>query len=180
MLIWVTYIKFLDFLNTYNFGVTSSMDLLGGHSGSSTNAIKDGSMVIKDYKKGCLLADYITEIGKHFEFHTEQSFVKAIVRVSKKEGFCLDTFLNKIQIKPLQKRTDINAYVEHIAETKTFVMSIKDQYLDLCEARVEALVKENELLMKFISRDYSLKGISEETVNALFQSFKANENTTKS
>jgi|TARA_R110000787_G_scaffold42718_4_gene104975 hypothetical protein len=59
-------------------------------------------------------------------------------------------------------------------------MSIKDQYLDLCEARVEALVKENELLMKFISRDYSLKGISEETVNALFQSFKANENTTKS
>jgi len=110
------YKKFLDFLTTYGFGVTSSMDLLGGHSGVHTNSIKEGSLIIKDYKKGCVLAEYITEIGKHFEFYTEQSFVKAIVRVSKKNGFSLETFLSKIQIKPLQKRTDINAYVEHIEQ----------------------------------------------------------------
>ena len=114
------YIKFLDFLNTYNFGVTSSMDLLGGHSGKTSNAIKEGSLVIKDYKNGCLLAEYITEMGKYFEFYAEQSFVKAIVRVSKKEGFCLDTFLSKMQLKPLQKRTDINAYVEQIEEVYNY------------------------------------------------------------
>jgi hypothetical protein len=114
------YIKFLDFLNTYNFGVTSSMDLLGGHGGSTTNAIKDGSMVIKDYNKGCLLADYITEIGNHFEFYADQRFVKAVVRVSKKEGFCFDTFLGKIQLKLLQKRADISDYVEQIEEVYNY------------------------------------------------------------
>lgn len=114
------YIKFLDFLNTYGFAVTSCMDMLCGHSGYNTNAVKEGTFTIRDYEKGCLLADYITEMGKHFDFYADQSFVKAVVRVSKKEGFCFDTFLNKMQIKPLQKRTDINAYVEQIEQVYNY------------------------------------------------------------
>jgi len=51
-------------------------------------------------------------------------------------------------------------------------MSIKDQYLELCEARVEALANEVRLLREFIIRDYSLKGISAESAMNLFKAFK--------
>jgi len=51
-------------------------------------------------------------------------------------------------------------------------MDIKDQYLDLCEARVEALANEVRLLREFIIRDYSLKGISAESAMNLFKAFK--------
>ena len=51
-------------------------------------------------------------------------------------------------------------------------MSAKDQYIDLCEARVEALANEVRLLREFIIRDYSLKGISAESAMNLFKAFK--------
>jgi len=51
-------------------------------------------------------------------------------------------------------------------------MDIKDQYIDLCEARVEALANEVRLLREFIIRDYSLKGISAESAMNLFKAFK--------
>ena len=51
-------------------------------------------------------------------------------------------------------------------------MDIKDQYLELCEARVEALANEVRLLREFIIRDYSLKGISAESAMNLFKAFK--------
>jgi len=51
-------------------------------------------------------------------------------------------------------------------------MSVKDQYIDLCEARVEALANEVRLLREFIIRDYSLKGISAESAMNLFKAFK--------
>jgi hypothetical protein len=51
-------------------------------------------------------------------------------------------------------------------------MDIKDQYLELCEARVEALANEVRLLKEFIIRDYSLKGISAESAMNLFKAFK--------
>jgi len=51
-------------------------------------------------------------------------------------------------------------------------MSAKDQYIDLCEARVEALANEVRLLKEFIIRDYSLKGISAQGAIDLFNAFK--------
>ena len=51
-------------------------------------------------------------------------------------------------------------------------MSAKDQYIDLCEARVEALANEVRLLREFIIRDYSLKGISAQGAMDLFNTFK--------
>lgn len=51
-------------------------------------------------------------------------------------------------------------------------MSIKDQYLDLCEARVEALEKEVNHLKNFIIRDYEPRGINAETVMNLFNAYK--------
>jgi hypothetical protein len=56
-------------------------------------------------------------------------------------------------------------------------MDIKDQYLDLCEARVEALANEVRLLREFIIRDYSLKGISAESAMNLFKAFKESNET---
>lgn len=53
-------------------------------------------------------------------------------------------------------------------------MSAKDQYIDLCEARVDALANEVRLLREFIIRDYSLKGISAESAMNLFKAFKEN------
>jgi len=54
-------------------------------------------------------------------------------------------------------------------------MDIKDQYLDLCEARVDALANEVRLLKEFIIRDYSLKGISAQAAMDMFKAFKENE-----
>lgn len=51
-------------------------------------------------------------------------------------------------------------------------MSVKDQYLDLCEARVEALERELELLMNFVARDYERRDIERETVVDLFNKYK--------
>ena len=53
-------------------------------------------------------------------------------------------------------------------------MSTKDQYIDLCEARVEALANEVRLLKEFIIRDYAAKGISGTMAMDLFKAFKDN------
>ena len=53
-------------------------------------------------------------------------------------------------------------------------MSVKDQYLDLCEARVDALEKELELLMNFVVRDYERRDIERQTVVDLFNKYKEN------
>ncbi len=58
-------------------------------------------------------------------------------------------------------------------------MDIKDQYLDLCEARVEALANEVRLLREFIIRDYSLKVISAEGAMKLFDAFKSTHDETQ-
>jgi hypothetical protein len=58
-------------------------------------------------------------------------------------------------------------------------MSVKDQYIDLCEARVEALANEVRLLKEFIIRDYSLKGISAEGAMKLFDAFKSTHDETQ-
>ena len=55
-------------------------------------------------------------------------------------------------------------------------MNIKDQYIDLLEARVEALKKEFDLLKEFVARDNQLfRNLSEETTMAMFEAFKNNE-----
>lgn len=54
-------------------------------------------------------------------------------------------------------------------------MDIKDQYLDLCEARVDALANEVRLLKEFIIRDASLKGLSAQAALDLFKAFKEDE-----
>ena len=53
-------------------------------------------------------------------------------------------------------------------------MDIKDQYLELCEARVEALANEVRLLKEIIIRDYAAKGISGTMAMDLFKAFKKN------
>ena len=58
-------------------------------------------------------------------------------------------------------------------------MSMKDQYIDLCEARVEALYNEVRLLKEFIIRDYATKGISGEMAMDLFKAFKENEDSSQ-
>ena len=56
-------------------------------------------------------------------------------------------------------------------------MSAKDQYIDLCEARIEALERELNTLKNFIIRDYSLKGISADTVMDMYNAYKETEAT---
>jgi hypothetical protein len=55
-------------------------------------------------------------------------------------------------------------------------MSVKDTYIDLCEARIEALTRELDLLKKFVCREYRFKEISDETTMVLFEAFKAAQN----
>lgn len=58
-------------------------------------------------------------------------------------------------------------------------MSAKDQYIDLCEARVSALEKELNLMTDWIVREHEvLKGWSKETTLLMFNTYKAaiNEN----
>ena len=56
-------------------------------------------------------------------------------------------------------------------------MSAKDQYIDLCEARIEALERELNTLKNFIIRDYSLRDISAEAVMDMYNAYKENETT---
>lgn len=58
-------------------------------------------------------------------------------------------------------------------------MSSKDQYIQLLEARVEALEQEVNHLKNFIIRDYSLRDISAETVLAMFNAYKKALNETE-
>lgn len=51
-------------------------------------------------------------------------------------------------------------------------MSAKDTYIDMCEARIDALADEVRLLREFIIRDYSMKGISAQGAMDLFKAFK--------
>lgn len=51
-------------------------------------------------------------------------------------------------------------------------MSINEQYTSLCEARIEALEKEVNLLKQFIIRDYATKQIDADTALDLFKRFK--------
>ena len=55
-------------------------------------------------------------------------------------------------------------------------MSVKDNYIDLCEARIEALTRELDLLKQFVCREYRFKEISDETTMVLFEAFKAAQN----
>jgi hypothetical protein len=59
------------------------------------------------------------------------------------------------------------------SSNKTLIQ-MKDQYIDLCEARVDALEKELELLMDFVARDYERRDIERETVVDLFNKYKEN------
>jgi len=52
--------------------------------------------------------------------------------------------------------------------------SFKDQYLDLCEARVEALETELNHLKNFIIRDFSRREIDADSVLAMFNAYKKN------
>ena len=54
-------------------------------------------------------------------------------------------------------------------------MSINEQYTSLCEARIEALEKEVNLLKQFIIRDYATKQIDADTALELFKRFKDGE-----
>ena len=54
-------------------------------------------------------------------------------------------------------------------------MSVKDQYIDLCEARVEALLKEVELHQKYLIRQANLQGLSAQAALDLFKAFKDDE-----
>ena len=56
-------------------------------------------------------------------------------------------------------------------------MSAKDQYIDLFEARIEALQRELNTLKNFIIRDYSLRDISAEAVMDMYNAYKENETT---
>jgi hypothetical protein len=56
-------------------------------------------------------------------------------------------------------------------------MSAKDQYIDLCESRIEALEKEINTLKNFVIRDYSLKGISAEAVMDMYNAYKETQAT---
>ncbi len=58
-------------------------------------------------------------------------------------------------------------------------MSFKDQYLDLCEARVEALETELNHLKNFIIRDFSRREIDADSVLAMFNAYKKALNNTK-
>ena len=59
------------------------------------------------------------------------------------------------------------------SSNKTLIQ-MKDQYIDLCEARVDALEKELELLMNFVVRGYENRGIERQTVIDLFKKYKEN------
>lgn len=58
-------------------------------------------------------------------------------------------------------------------------MSAKDQYIDLCEARVEALETELNHLKNFIFRDFSRRDIDADTVLAMFNAYKKLLNETE-
>jgi len=58
-------------------------------------------------------------------------------------------------------------------------MSVKEQYIQLLEARIEALETEINHLKNFIIRDYSLRDISAETVLAMFNAYKKALNETE-
>lgn len=52
-------------------------------------------------------------------------------------------------------------------------MSAKDQYIDLCEARVSALEKELNLMTDWIVREHEvLKGWSKDTTLLMFNAYK--------
>jgi len=56
-------------------------------------------------------------------------------------------------------------------------MSVKDTYIDLCEARIEALTRELDLLKQFIQRDFKLfRGIDGDSTMLMFEAYKAAQN----
>jgi len=57
--------------------------------------------------------------------------------------------------------------------------SFKDQYLDLCEARVEALEKELNHFKNFVFRDFSRREINADSVLAMFNAYKKSLNETE-
>ena len=57
--------------------------------------------------------------------------------------------------------------------------SFKDQYLDLCEARVEALETELNHFKNFVFRDFSRREINADSVLAMFNAYKKALNETE-
>jgi len=56
-------------------------------------------------------------------------------------------------------------------------MSVKDNYIDLCEARIDALTRELDLLKQFVKRDFKLfRGIDGDSTMSMFQAFKTAQN----
>ena len=60
-----------------------------------------------------------------------------------------------------------------------FMSSFKDQYLDLCEARVEALERELNHFKNFVFRDFSRREINADSVLAMFNAYKKSLNETE-
>jgi hypothetical protein len=125
------YIKYAEFKKRYGIGHVECMTILGGYSSNPgvdrTKIFFRGEFKIKDYQKGCDVADKIEIIGKYYTNYRRRSFVYAILGLLKNKNFEYTEFIQKLKIQPtaLEDCTNTSQYLGLIEEIYNYRRRIK-------------------------------------------------------
>ena len=130
------YRKFLEFRETYGFGVRESLQLLTGDlkNDSPENDFKLGNLVCHDENRAIEKAMMISELAPYHDRYKTRAFVKAMNHCFSIEGYAHKRFVNKVKRQSL-RLTDQVTHKEYLVVMEKIYNSgvRKENYFRLAE-----------------------------------------------
>ena len=122
MLGYPEYIKYREFKDKYKFGHSETKSLLSGTlrfgDRGQTDAFKDGTFKIGDYKKAEQDAQKLIAIGEYYDGYKRKSFIKAMMLLFANKKYQHQEFLKKLkyQSRKMVDCTNHEQYLDLINE----------------------------------------------------------------
>lgn len=102
------------FKDKYGFGHTETLILITGDgSGDAVKKFQSGSLKIKKYNEGCLLAEKIKRCEPYYEGWKRRGFVSALLHLIRNTEFDIDEFVDKLKFQR-SKMYDCSKTTEYI------------------------------------------------------------------
>jgi hypothetical protein len=118
----LNYQLYKQFKGKYKFGHAECHRLLTGHACDKENStiFRSGDLHISqsNYVKASKFADWILSTGEYYPGYKRRSYIRALIRADKCEGFSRRVFLKKLayQSRKLIDQTTIEDYISIIEE----------------------------------------------------------------
>jgi hypothetical protein len=114
------YIQFKEFRDKYSFKNRVALSIATenlSHSGAETD-FKEGKFSLDSWDRAFELAEYFGKIGQLFHGFYRREFVFAIIKLTQKDDFDKDIFMQKLKIQPTALRVcvTVEQYISLIEE----------------------------------------------------------------